>query len=130
MGTFFELGGFTMWPILAFGALTILAAGAFAVSPDAKRAGLALAAGLLTLLTGAMGTALGFVVTLTSMGAVPPETRFIAMIGVGESLTNFVLASGLCALAAMLGVIGAGRRAMPGLFASDHAPQDLVRGAR
>jgi hypothetical protein len=113
MPEFFKMGGFAMWPILIFGLVTLAAAARYAAQPDTIRARQALALGLLELLTGAGGTLMGFVVTLTSMGEVPADMRFIAMIGVGESLTCMVLAVVFCILAALIGVVGTWRPSLP-----------------
>lgn len=76
----FQMGGMAMWVILVFGLGTVAAAGHYAATPDTVRARQMLALGALTLLAGLAGTAMGFIVTLTSMGAVAPEQRFIALI--------------------------------------------------
>jgi hypothetical protein len=111
MADFMRLGGVTMWPILMLGLATIAAAARYAARPEAAHARLPRGLGRLTLLLGVMGTTLGCVVTLVSMGSVPPEDRFVAMIGVGESLTNLTLALGLVVVASAIGVIGSTRRA-------------------
>lgn len=108
---FMRLGGFTMWPILALGLATIATSARFAARPERTHARLPRALGRLTLLLGLMGTALGCVVTLVSMGNVPPDDRFFAMVGVGESLTNLTLALGLVVVSAAIGVVGTARRA-------------------
>ena len=111
MPEFFQMGGMFMWPVLAFGLVTLVAALRFALQPEGGRARQAIALGLLTLLTGITGTCMGFVVTLTAMGGVPADKHFIAMIGLGESLTNAVLAFGLVSISALIGVFGTWRPA-------------------
>lgn len=108
---FMRLGGFTMFPILALGVMTIAASARYAARPEPALRRLPRALGRLTLLLGLMGTTLGCVVTLVSMGNVPPEERFIAMVGVGESLTNLSLALGLVVVASAIRVVGTVRRA-------------------
>jgi len=109
MGEFMRMGGIVMWPTLAFGLLTVFAAWRYAAQPDATRSRQALAAGLLTVISGLAGTTLGAIVTLTQMGDVPLEKQFIALIGLGESLCNLALALVLCTVGAALGVFGAFR---------------------
>lgn len=109
MSGFMEMGGMFMWPVMVFGLATLAAALRYAALPDTGRARSALALGLLTVLAGLAGTSLGFVMTLTSMGQVSPEQRFIAMIGLGESMCNVALAFVLVTFAAMVGVVGTWR---------------------
>jgi hypothetical protein len=109
MGEFMQMGGIVMWPTLAFGLLAVFAAWRYAAQPEATRSRQALAAGLLTVVSGLAGTTLGAIMTLTHMGGVQADKQFIALIGLGESLCNLALALMLCTVAAALGVVGAFR---------------------
>lgn len=98
-----------MWPVMIFGLATLGAACRYAFLPDTTRARQTIALGILTVMAGLAGTSLGFVITLTSMARVAPDERFIAMIGVGESLCNAALAFTLVSFAALVAAVGTWR---------------------
>lgn len=112
MYSFMEMGGMFMWPVMIFGLATLGAACRYAFLPDTTRARQTIALGILTVMAGLAGTSLGFVITLTSMARVAPDERFIAMIGVGESLCNAALAFTLVSFAALVAAVGTWR--LPG----------------
>lgn len=109
MSEFMQMGGVFMWPVMIFGLATLAVALRYALTPEPARLRQTFALGLVTLLSGLSGTALGFIVTLTAMGEVAPDKRFIAMIGLGESLCNVALALVLVTFAALIGAFGTWR---------------------
>lgn len=109
MSGFMQMGGVFMWPVLVFGLATLAAALRYAAAPEHTRGRQTLALGVLTVLSGCAGTSLGFVMTLTAMGRVPAEDRFIAMIGLGESMCNVALALVLVTFAALVVAVGTWR---------------------
>lgn len=56
MPEFFVEGGFMMWPVLAFGLLTLWGSGTYAAAPQRTRLGLPLSLAATTTVAGAHGT--------------------------------------------------------------------------
>jgi hypothetical protein len=106
MAQWFSLGGFPMWITLAFGVLSIGSAARYAVRPERRFVPLVVSLGVMTLLNGVLGFVAGLIRSLNALDLVPAERRWIWMIGLGESLTNVVLALALVVLATLAMVIG------------------------
>ena len=106
----FREGGWPMFPILLSGLLLFLAAARYAMRPEARRVPLLWALGIVTLLWGGAGFTLGMIKTLGAMGQVPPEQRYIVLIGLGECLNDVALALLLVLLGSMTAAVGAWRR--------------------
>jgi len=113
MSEFFKIGGWGMFPTAFFGVLLLGVACAYAVKPERRWTPLLLATSLMTLLAGGLGFVTGLMAT--TLGGAPsadPDHRMlISMVGFGESLANVALALGLCALATLVGMVGAARLA-------------------
>lgn len=110
MGEWFQLGGFVMYPVAFFGALTVALAAVTGASPTARASARLRAAGLLTLMCGVLGTTLGVMLSLRYAAGQPEQGKFIAL-GTYESLHNLAFAVGLVALAVLLRLV---RLSLPG----------------
>lgn len=113
MVEFFKIGGWGMFPTAFFGVLLLGVASAYALRPERRWIPLLVANSIMTLLAGALGFVTGLMAT--TLGGVPagePGNRMLlSMVGFGESLANVALALGLCALATVVGMVGAARQA-------------------
>jgi len=86
-------GGWPMYVVLAVGVTSLTAA--YRYSRDGRRDLLGLVLGLAaaTLFAGVFGTVAGMMVSVDHIGEVPPDQRWIVLIGFKESLNNLALAS-------------------------------------
>lgn len=109
MTQMFHLGGPLMWPVFFLGLLSIAAALRYALWPERRYVPLVAALGVSTLLLGMLGFASGVAVSFLAIGKVGPDERWISVLGVGESLSNVVLALALAALAALAVTVGTWR---------------------
>jgi hypothetical protein len=114
MMQFFREGGWGMFPTLAFGLLLLLVAARYALRPERRYVPLLLGLGTVTLASGALGFVTGLMATFRYIGGVPASERYVALIGVGESLSNVAFALGFVVLAAVAGSVGAWRIARGG----------------
>ena len=115
----FRNGGWPMFPILVLGILQIIAAGRYAVQPDARQLTVVRSLSQVTFTFGVLGTVLGMIHCLGSMDQVPVELiGKITLLGLGESLSNIALALVLCVFSGLVTTIGglrvAGSPAIPG----------------
>lgn len=111
----FREGGWGMFPTLVFGLLMLWVAGRYALRPERRLVPLLLGLGTVTLASGALGFVTGLMATFRYIGGVPPGERYIALIGVGESLVNVAFALAFVVLAAVAASVGAWRIAREGL---------------
>jgi hypothetical protein len=95
-----------MYPTLAFGLFMVLAAVRFAARPEATMLPVVRSLAYLTGASGVLGFTTGLINSLLYIEKVPPEKRYIWMIGLGESLCNVGLALVLVVL--MLLFVAAG----------------------
>ncbi|KYF55929.1 hypothetical protein BE08_22710, partial [Sorangium cellulosum] len=109
MAEAFHLGGWGMYPTLVFGLLLLAASVRYAVSPERRFVPLQISLGLLTLMSGGFGFVAGAIKSLTFMGAVPPDARWLWIVGLGESLNNVALALALLVLSSFAATVGAYR---------------------
>lgn len=107
----FYLGGWGMYPTALFGLLLIGASIRYAVKPEARVVPLQIALGLLTLFAGMLGFVTGLIATFSHMGNVPGDgsSKWIPLIGAGESLHNVALALALVIVAILAASVGAAR---------------------
>lgn len=112
----FHMGGWGMYPTLLFGLLMIGVAFWYAARPARRLVPLLVSCGLMTFVSGCLGFFTGVIKSLTAIGQVPPDTRYISLIGIAESLTNMVFAFALIMLAMLAVSVGAWRltRLLPG----------------
>lgn len=106
---FFRMAGFGIWPVTAFGVITLYVAARYAWHGAPERLALALGGGALTLLAGMLGSVLGFQTAVEAASREPATIPMIAMAGAREALNNLVLALVLVMLACMVATAGAWR---------------------
>lgn len=108
---FFAMGGFPMLVIVVFGLLGVINAARFAWAPGPGRVGYQVALGVAILFAGIGGMAVDLVTVSTQVPAHPEWIAesglgLIVLVGVGESLTPLVLASGVIIAQALLVALG------------------------
>jgi thiol:disulfide interchange protein len=109
-------GGFTMYPILLFGAVALATAAWFAYRAEGRVRGFLNAMALAILFASFAAQAAGLKKTLFAAAAAQPGLKeVIIMRGLGESLSAYVLGGAFLALTYLLTAIGQrrldGRRA-------------------
>jgi hypothetical protein len=105
----FRLGGWGMFPTLLFGVLLVAAAFRYARAPEPRHVPLQLWLGVGALGSGGLGFVTGMIKTFEAVGGMPPDQRWIWMVGLGESLHNLALALICVVIAAILATGGAYR---------------------
>jgi hypothetical protein len=112
----FHRGGWGMVPTLVFGVLMVLASLQYAARPERRLVPLLVSLGLITVVSGGLGTVTGMIRCLCAMEEVKPDERWIWMLGLGESLNVIGLALGMVALgliATSVGALRIARRPQP-----------------
>jgi hypothetical protein len=112
--TFFRDGGLVMFPTTVFGFFLVMSAALCVLRPARALAAVSGALALLTLSSGALGTAWGLINTFRYLPRVPAADRpfMIAALGVAESLNNLLLALLILCVAALLLSVAAVRNAL------------------
>jgi hypothetical protein len=105
----FHLGGWGMYPTLLFGVLMVAASIRYAISPERRFVPLQVSLGVLTLMAGTLGFVTGMIKVFLAMGDVPPDRRWIWMLGLGEALNCLGLALALVVFGALAASVGAFR---------------------
>jgi hypothetical protein len=109
--TWFQEGGWGMWPTLFFGLGALALAARYALKPNAALSRGLIGITIATVFSGVLGTAMGFINTFKYAAKMPSNEQLpIAMIGVSESLWNIVLAMVFAVLVALIGAAGGMRR--------------------
>jgi len=112
MMSFFEAGGFAMYPTVVFGVLLVISCGLYALRADPKDARVAMVLAGITLSSGLLGWARGMCATFRFVSHLPPAEQFTTLlVGSGESLHNMVLALAILVLAGVVAAAGVLRRA-------------------
>jgi hypothetical protein len=103
-------GGWPMFIVLAVGVTSLTAA--FRYSRDGRKdlLGLVLGLGAATLFAGLFGTVVGVMVSVEHVGELPPDQRWIVLLGLKESLNNLALATVFAFADALLVARGQWRR--------------------
>ncbi len=109
---FREGGVAVMVPTLLVGLALVAVCVRYAARPLARLVPLMLALGITTLASGSLGFVLGVIQSFKYIGNVGPGERYVALLGVAESLHNLSLALGCVVTAGLLTTIGTLR--MPG----------------
>jgi hypothetical protein len=105
--SFFEAGGFAMYPTAFFGLLLVAACALYAARTEPKQARVALLLGAITLLSGLLGWARAMIWTCRFVSTKPAGEQFSTLlVGCGESLHNLVLALTILVLAGLVACIG------------------------
>ena len=112
MTDFFHMGGWGVYPVTVFGGLMVIAALAYALKPERRFVPLQVTLGLMTLSAGVLGTVSGVIRSLLGLHGVEEGRRWIWMLGLGESLTNIVIAFVFVVLALLVASVGALRIAL------------------
>ena len=109
MRELFHEGGWGMYPTTLFGLMLIGVAIQYAKDPARKRVPLLFSLGIMTILSGALGFVTGLIRALhvSATGQLPEPPHVLAMLGLGESLSNVALALALAAIATLLASVGA-----------------------
>ena len=110
----FREGGWGMFPTLVFGLLMLAVAVRYATRPERRYVPLLLGTGVVTLSSGALGFVTGLITTFRYIGQVGPDRRYLAIIGIGESLENVAFALIFAVLASLIASVGAWRIAHGG----------------
>jgi hypothetical protein len=112
MGSFFEAGGWGMYPTLLFGFFMVAAAGLYALRNDERYAKAWFALAVATWGAGVLGTALGLVTTVHYVSKLAPAEQFGVFIqGLEESLHNVILALIIVIPTGLIAAVGTVRRA-------------------
>ena len=107
---FYEAGGWGMWPTTLFGFLLVAAAILLLLRPERRYVPLVSGLGIMTVASGVLGCAIGFIKTFRYIGSLPRDEQLeVAALGAAESLNNVVLALLLVLFSALLVTIGAVR---------------------
>ena len=107
----FYMGGWGMYPTAFFGLLMLGVSIRYALQPERRFLPLQISLGLVTLFSGALGFVTGLIASFSHLGEVPPDQKWISLVGVGESLHNVALALILVIVATLLASVGAVRLA-------------------
>ncbi len=108
----FVAGGPGMIPTALFGLMLCAVSVFYAFRPERRFVPLQISLAIVTLTSGGLGFVAGLIKSLSAIGGVPPDKRFIWLIGMGESLNNLGLAFAALVLAALLASVGALRLAL------------------
>ncbi|MBN2498251.1 MAG: hypothetical protein JXR96_26910 [Deltaproteobacteria bacterium] len=111
MSEAFRLGGWGMYPTLICGLMLVGAGILYAVKPQRRFVPLLFAVGTMTFISGLLGFTTGMIRTLLYVGQVGPDERYLALIGLAESLHNVAFALVFVMLAAIAAGIGTARSA-------------------
>jgi len=109
MAEAFRLGGWGMWPTMIFGIIMMAAALYYAIRANRNLFSLVRATGWMTLIAGCLGFITGLIRSCLVVSNVPPDERYIVIIGFGESLVNVAWALVLIMLALIVTTIGTWR---------------------
>jgi hypothetical protein len=107
MGDAFRNGGFGMYPTTIFGLLLVAATIRYALSPERRLVPLQLSLGILTMASGALGFVMGLIKSVSAIGGVAAEQRWIWIVGMGEALNCVALALVLVTLGSLAASVGA-----------------------
>jgi len=100
--------GWPIFPILGFGASTVVLSIRYALAPRRGRLSAIVGLSVLTLLLGVLGTSLGLMKAIEGV-ANNPDSRWLVMVGLKEALNNLVIALLLIAASTVLASAGASR---------------------
>ena len=86
MGDIIHEAGWPIYPILFFGFTSLLFAWRYARQPRREVLAIVVGFGLACIIMGCLGTVLGVMHTISGVEKMPPEDRWIFLIGLRESL--------------------------------------------
>ena len=101
--------GWPIYPVLALGLTALLLALRHAVVPQRNLVTLIVGLGTAAFLMGLLGTVLGVEQSIRHVAELPPEKRWIVLLGLSESLHNAWVALSLLVPTAILAMVGSYR---------------------
>lgn len=107
--SFLTAGGPLIWLVLILGAIALVAAGR-AFAQGGRQVPLAIGAAVATLTMALLNTVLGFQKSVSGLGQVAADKRWIYLVELEESLNNMVVALLVALLVSLLLAAGAYRR--------------------
>jgi hypothetical protein len=110
MLNFIREGGWPMFIVLAVGAASLSAAIRYSRDGRKDLLGVVLGLGAATLLFGVFGTVAGIIASVDHIRDLPPESRWIVVVGFKESVNNLALATLIAFFDALLLTRGVWRR--------------------
>lgn len=106
MQEFINDSGYGIWPVLVFGIAFVIASFRHVRGIRSEGIGLAVSLGSLTLVMGALGTAMGIQRSAQAMPEVVSDERWIFLVGLGESMGSAIAALALVAIGLLAFVAG------------------------
>jgi hypothetical protein len=106
MPNFIVEAGWPIYPILALGSLSLIQSARYALT--AQRDILPLIVGLLTatVAMGAFGTIVGFMYAVEGTRDLPPEQKWLCVVGLKEALNNLAVACAFVVVDALVAMVG------------------------
>jgi hypothetical protein len=116
MMSFMQAGGWSMWVVLLFGLITLVASGLFAFRPDERKIAFIRAMSLATSFSVLSGVTSDIAAVMTKVPEHPewsksPDLHLIVMTGIGESMAPAVLGFTMLSLVWMIAAVGVRRLA-------------------
>lgn len=106
--SFFEAGGWGMYPTTVFGVLLVAAGIAYAKFPERRFVPLLVSMGVAVFGSGVLGTVTGFITTFRAVQKLPADQQHsVTLMGISESLNNAVWAFVFIVLATLIASAGA-----------------------
>ena len=111
--SFYESGGYGMYPTTVFGFVLVLSACAYCLRPEQRFLPLLTTAGVLTVASGILGTFVGLMTVFTYVQSIEPELAAkAAAVGSARAFANIVFALVLVLLAGVATLTGVLRQAL------------------
>jgi hypothetical protein len=106
-----QSGGYATWTVPVFGAVTLVAAGAFVLSPKDHKIAFIRAMSTATLFLSVSGTLAGVAAVMHNVPTNPewansPNQHLIVMTGLGEAMSSSILGLSILALAWLVTAVG------------------------
>jgi hypothetical protein len=111
---FMRAGGFSMWIVLTFSLIALVAAGLFAFRPDERKIGFIRAMTIASLFSVASGVTSDIGAVMSKVSSHPewsksPDLHLIVMTGIGESMAPAILGFTLLSLVWLVSAVGVRR---------------------
>ena len=109
MSDFIREAGWGIYPVMLFGAVSLIVSLRYAIAPARELLPLVIGFGVATIIAGALGTTTGLQATASFVARTQADERWLFVVGLRESLNNMDAALLVAAVDALLGTIGAYR---------------------
>lgn len=109
MSDFIREAGWGIYPVMLFGAVSLIVSLRYAIAPAREILPLVIGFGVATIIAGALGTTTGLQATASFVARTQADERWLFVVGLRESLNNMDAALLVAAVDALLGTIGAYR---------------------